>query len=143
MVLIAARGLKPCSRTTWLSSVRQKRRQLGSNVKRAVALRRVHLFAPLTLKVEPQERQVHETRHRTGNAGVKPREVEKTCGGDLTGRWTPRIMLPAFPERCRGTNSMRAHLLDFGLIGGFSPVMPCSGGQPHEGMLDSFARSDS
>jgi hypothetical protein len=61
-----------------------------------------------TLKMQPQERQAHETRRRTGYAEVTPRKVEKTYGGHLTGTWTPRATLSAYPERCRGLNSTRA-----------------------------------
>jgi len=61
-----------------LSSVPQKRRELGINGTRATGSERsLSLFNIRTLKAEPQERQEHETRLRTGNAKVKPGEVEK------------------------------------------------------------------
>jgi hypothetical protein len=49
-----------------LPSVPQKRRESGSNVKRAMGLERgTALCGMITLKVQPQERQAHETRRRT------------------------------------------------------------------------------
>jgi hypothetical protein len=60
-------GSRPCRRTTGLSSVPQKRRELGSNARRANGPERgTALCIEVTLKVESQERQGHETRPQTG-----------------------------------------------------------------------------
>jgi hypothetical protein len=49
-----------------LSSVPQKRRELGSNSMRASGFERSTALCDIvTLKTEPQERQEHETRLRT------------------------------------------------------------------------------
>jgi hypothetical protein len=49
-----------------LSSVPQKRRELGSNGRRASGSERsTALFVTVTLKVQPHECQGHETRFRT------------------------------------------------------------------------------
>jgi len=79
-----------------------KQRHEGMGFEKSTALRFI-----IALKAEPHECQEHETRFQTGKAEVKPREVEKTCGGDLTADWTPQSMLSTFPERCRGRNFRR------------------------------------
>ena len=96
-----------------------KQRHEGIGSERSAAL-----FDIRTLEMQPHERQEHETRLRTGYTEVKPGEVEKTCAGDLTADWTPRVMLSVFPERFRGRNSMRVFHLFFGSFGGFSQVTP-------------------